>query len=58
MLSNLERIAVTNDLFFLSFSVIQAYKNMREPGVTIVNGNGSFPKTVHLLYDTVKPLLN
>ncbi|CAG9771346.1 unnamed protein product [Ceutorhynchus assimilis] len=37
--------------------VIQAYKNMREPAVTIINGDGSFGVTLFKLKNNLKSLL-
>ncbi|XP_066138183.1 UMP-CMP kinase 2, mitochondrial-like [Euwallacea fornicatus] len=37
--------------------IIQAYNNMREPKVDIVNGDGSFVKTIFLVNSIVQPLL-
>ncbi|KAL1496986.1 hypothetical protein ABEB36_008023 [Hypothenemus hampei] len=36
--------------------VLQAYKNMREPSVTLINGDGSIEETLSLLLETVNPL--
>ncbi|XP_066256984.1 UMP-CMP kinase 2, mitochondrial-like isoform X2 [Euwallacea similis] len=37
--------------------IIQAYNNMREPKIDIVNGDGSFGKTLFLLKSSVQSLL-
>ncbi|KAH1024313.1 hypothetical protein HUJ05_003813 [Dendroctonus ponderosae] len=37
--------------------ILQAFKNMRNPNVAIVDSNGSFGKTFYMLLDTAKPLL-
>lgn len=38
--------------------IMQAYTNMRNPGVVLVNGDGSIPQTLSSLWEKVKPLMS
>lgn len=43
--------------FSLCFSVVQAYRNMFNPGVEIIDGNGTIEETVNKIYEKVQHLL-